>query len=270
MKKNPSPVEEKSVSDEIKEVVVDDQKELETPEVKPDPKPELPQPDSRFEEYEEEKKKLERDRNALGFQNRKLEEELKRQKELLERIQRQTEKPVSVEDDFERESEKVAESDWKKAVDMRAKRIAEEKIKEILEKRDQEAQLRQTQQQTESVFEQSKSEVITRHPELLDENSEKFKAYTQVINENPELLRYPTGPKIAMRLMETRFTSQPQEEVDRLKRVAAGSVTTSRINSSVPGKIPLSKEQQEFCKANGIKFEAYAKSLSSSSKGEVS
>lgn len=219
--------------------------------------------------------------SKLFYELRQME---KRNKELLESLQKsQQVRPVratenSDEDsEFERETEQIAQTDWKRAVDLRAQRLAEKitdkKMKEFQEsqqKAQEEQNLKNSYLQLE---ERSKQKVLKEFPDLLDENSEVFKEYMGIFNreivEDPYFMNNPrkhelVANELRARSGHSRPASNP--EVDRLRRVAAGS---SASNRSVPtqNRISLTQEEIDLCDKSGIPYASYARNKKILEKG---
>jgi hypothetical protein len=85
----------------------------------------------------------------------------------------------------------LAKKDWKKAVDLRSKIQAEDRIAASTQTVD-----------FNRVLEDSKQVVLRRHPELNDPNSEKAKIYRNIVIANPEYTQQKKGPLTAMYEME--------------------------------------------------------------------
>lgn len=219
--------------------------------------------------------------SKLFYELRQME---RRNKELLESIQKsQQVRPTreveqSDEDsEFERETEQVAQTDWKRAVDLRAERLAKKIASEQIAKF-QEAQAKQQEEQNaKSSFlqleERSKQKVLKEYPELLDESSETFKEYMGIFNkeivEDPSFMSNPrkfelVANELRSRSGYSRTSSNP--EVDRLKRVAAGS---SASNRSVPSqnRITLTQEEIDLCDKSGIPYANYSRNKKMMEKG---
>jgi len=168
----------------------------------------------------------------------------------------------------------LAKTDWKKAVDMRSKMQAEDQIS-------------QSSQTTEfnRVMEESKTSVLTRHPELNDPNSEKAKVYRNIVTANPEYTNQKKGPLSAMYEMEDYMEKNmgyKREDIVKaeLNARADESARHSRVqltsttghNLSGGNKIIISKDEMDFCKLQGIDPKVYAtnkKKLESAGKGGV-
>jgi len=107
---------------------------------------------------------------------------------------------------------------------------------------------------------------MDKHPELNDVTSIKYTTYRQIVEEHPEYLTNTHGPILAMHDMEERLREQGVPDTSTQKLVQKEVMRQVRTNGAVipkgsavssSGKNVLSKEQKEFCDANGIKYENY-------------
>lgn len=206
----------------------------------------------------------------LRWQERQLERDRKEIDELKNRFSNltlaQAEPPATVEED---EIDKLANQDWKKAVEL----LAERKIEEIAQRQ------RADEQQNLSIqeLEQSKTRVRSKYPSIDHEESEEAKVYMEVLNENPGLLRNVYGPELAMYKMEERMRSQgrvPEEvkpiidkELARRSRVQATSLPGGRP-ASKPNTYVLTREQKEYCDFHNISYDQYARTAKNLESGE--
>jgi hypothetical protein len=168
------------------------------------------------------------------------------------------------------ELDKLAQTDWKAAVG----RIAEEKFKQLSTVEKQQIKEATQQQETAQLMEKNSQFVVSRHPELEDETSEKSQLYQSILKNNPRLITSPDGPLLVMYEMETELRKQGYDvdgniktrveaEKERITRVTASTLPSSRV--TVTGnKIVLTREQREFCDQNGISYEDYARTLKNS------
>ena len=164
-----------------------------------------------------------------------------------------------------------AKQDWKGAVDLRSKINAENTY--------------QTQQQVSkeaTALEASKKVAMERHPELLNDTSEKSKIFIQILEENPRYKTDPKGPIHAMRDMEERMKElgyKPEEivaaeksgvkrEQDRQSRVALSSTQGRHASTGAGRKIQLTAQDLEFCKFHNIDPKEFAKSKHKLQKSE--
>ena len=171
--------------------------------------------------------------------------------------------------------DELAKTDWKKAVDLRAEIKARQQYHEQSASAD-----------FNKVLEESKSEVLRRHPELSDQTSEKSKLFRNIVTVSPEYTTMKKGPIHAMREMEDYMEQNlgykreeivkaenkaRQSEQDRLNRVQITS--TAGRNVSTANKVTLTKDEMEFCNLQGIDPKVYAankkKLESSGSKGGI-
>lgn len=170
-------------------------------------------------------------------------------------------KPASVPQD---EWDQKLEKDWKGTVRELARLEAEELRKADRERERAEAEIMRTNQ----ILNNNKMEVLKKHKELEDETSHKAEVYRQVLTERPEYLNNPFGPVLAMRDMEDRLRESGyldesikpivQKEVNRQVRTNA-SASPKGTSSPNQKTVVLTKEQKEFCDANNIKYDNYAK-----------
>jgi len=170
--------------------------------------------------------------------------------------------------------DELAKKDWKKAVDLRSKIQAEERI----------AASTQTTE-FNRVLEESKLAALKRHPELNDPNSEKSKIYRNIVVANPEYTNQKKGPLTAMYEMEDymeRNMGYKREEIVKAERQARADeasrynrvqlTSTTGHNISEGNRVVVSKDEMEFCKLQGIDPKVYAmnkKKLAASGKGGI-
>lgn len=170
-------------------------------------------------------------------------------------------KPANVPQD---EWDQKLEKDWKGTVRELARLEAEEIRKQEKEFERQQAEKNEAM----TLLNRNKLQVLQKHQELNDENSPKAEIFRQVIQEHPEYTTNPFGPVLAMRDMEDRLREQGvydepvkqivTKEVARQVRTNAGSVAKGATGAT--GKtVVLSKEQKDFCDANNIKYQDFAK-----------
>jgi hypothetical protein len=169
----------------------------------------------------------------------------------------------------------LAKRDWKKAVDLRAEIKARQQYEEQTK----------TQEFTR-VLEDSKNQVLQRHPELGDEASEKSKIYRNIVTANPEYVNMKEGPLFAMYKMEEFMEKNMgykredivkaeqkarEDEQGRLNRVSLTSTTGRTVSSD--NKIILTKDEQDFCELQGLDPKVYAtnkkKLATSGNKGGI-
>ena len=154
-------------------------------------------------------------------------------------------------------------------------RVAEKKFeakwaaKEAEQYAEREAAARRTK------YASAEAEVLSVYPELnsLDQHPEIAAVWSQAISANPDLLQEVRGPVLMMREMEKLMAAQGQQPRS-YQRVTAesrlpggpkrpvGVTPITRPGSSAP-TYTLTREQKEFCDANGIKYEHYAKHAAS-------
>lgn len=156
------------------------------------------------------------------------------------------------------------QKDWKGTI----REMARQEAVEIRKQEVEQNRIEQQRQQTTQLLENNKMQVLKKHTELNDETSQKAELYRQVLQERPEYLSNPFGPVLAMRDMEDRLrdlgvvdnsTRQVVEkEVARQTRTNGGTIPKGS-NVQNKNSVTLSKDQKEFCDANGIKYENFAK-----------
>lgn len=222
-------------------------------------------------------------RNQMFYEMRQQEKKLLAQQqrmmeELANRIsgtKAQPQNGTSKLDEFDEEVERVAQTDWRKAVDMRAERIAqklyEEKIKAKQEEDKQESQ-RQTAMRIEA---KGREKVLAEYPDIMDESTPEFRAYMEIynreINDDPLFMYNPRKhelilPELREKMGGSNRRESSNPEIDRLKRVAAGVQTPSRQNTT-SNKIMLTQDEVEMCKRSGIPIETYARTKKLGSAG---
>lgn len=190
---------------------------------------------------------------------------------------RQTETPKVSEYEFPSDLNERAQNRWQDGVvpiaETVAEKIAEKKIRAILEEREKKQYEAQTLLNRASQIEASKNRVLKKHPELNDESSDKFQEYVQVLNENPDLRDNPRGPELLMYEMEERLrskTSPNTQEAERLKRVAAGTAPVGRTSAGGKKTFTLTQEEIDMCERAGLSPKAYAQAKEANLKEGVS
>lgn len=178
--------------------------------------------------------------------------------------QPQTQQPLVKKDEPVDEWDKKLQTNWRGTVE----ELAEAKFNAMMQKQSEKQAAEYQRQQTSQLLENNKMQVLKKHIELNDETSQKAELYRQVLQERPEYLNNPFGPVLAMRDMEDRLrdlgvvdnsTRQVVEkEVARQTRTNGGALPKG---STVQNKnsVTLSKDQKEFCDANNIKYENFAR-----------
>ena len=162
------------------------------------------------------------------------------------------------------ELDQLAQKDWKSAV----RKLAKEEAESIRKVEREEENRIKTNQYLSSALEKSKQEVMARHPEIEnDPTSEKAQIFQRIVQEHPDYLTNPYGPKLAMNDMESELRSKGwiepdinkrvEKEVDRRSRVIKTNISKDKVTSD--SKITLDATEQEFCKVNSIPYEDYAK-----------
>lgn len=178
--------------------------------------------------------------------------------------EQQPTQPVIKKEEPVDEWDKKLQTNWRGTVE----ELAEAKFNKMMEVQAQKQAAEYQRQQTSQLLENNKTQVLKKHTELNDETSQKAEIYRQVLQERPEYLSNPFGPVLAMRDMEDRLRdlgvvdNSTRQVVD--KEVARQTRTNGGVipkGSTVQSKnsVTLSKDQKEFCDANGIKYENFAK-----------
>lgn len=211
-------------------------------------------------------------RNQMFYEQRQLEKKiLAQQKQMMEefvqRISGSNTQAKATEklDEFDEEVERVAQTDWRKAVDMRAERIADKKLEEKLKAREEEQRNQDTRNQAARIEAKGRDKVLNEFPNILDESTPEFKAYMEVYNaevaEDPLFIYNPRKHEIVLPELREKMKGKSYDanpEIERLKRVAAGASTPSRPNTA-SNKIMLTQEEISMCKRSGIPIETYAR-----------
>ena|SRR3990167_2503315 len=185
--------------------------------------------------------------NTREYNNRKL-------SEINEKLERLIPKaPERKEDDLD----KVVQENWQAGV--------EGVVERVLTKYNQKNQALSEEQQIAKILEESKTKVMSKHPELSDPESPKAKEFLRVLEENPDFRSNPRGPILAAYEMENRLKSHdtieskdrtmPQEKEARAKgaRVPAGT------SPGVRRDYTLTRQDVDFCRLNNINPENYKK-----------
>ena len=168
------------------------------------------------------------------------------------------------------EIDKLAQTDWKAAVN----KLAERQTREILKKEREGIKEQQELLQTKNTMETNTQSVVGKHPELNEEGSEKSTIFQSILSNNPRWRTSPDGPLLVMYEMENELRKRGydvegnvhqkvEKEVSRIARASSISLPSSRQTIST-NKIVLSREQREFCDQNGMSYEDYARTLSKS------
>lgn len=163
------------------------------------------------------------------------------------------------------------QKDWKGTVE----ELAEARLEAKLKEREEKARIESEKQRTMQLLEDNKRKVLERHQELNDETSQKANIYRDVLTKHPEYLANPFGPVLAMRDMEDELKSmgiidEPTKSVvqkEVARQVRTNGAVIPKGTSTNTKSITLTKEQKEFCDANGIAYEAYVKNIKRQSNG---
>ena len=255
------------------DVIVDPSEPEETPDqqvvVDLDKKPDAAKADDKPKPDTKPSQDFSKLNNTIAYQTRKLEQAMRELAEVRTQLASRPqptapEKPQNLD-----EIDEIAQKDWKQGVKRVVEKDIEDKIQEILAKRDAAITEANRRNSAEAELDKSRQTVLQEYPEIEDETSEISQIYRQVIMEDQSILRNPHGPEIAMGRMERRLRQMGRvlpslkpvvdKEVNRLARAGASSV----IGKQAPpnGKITLTKDQKEFCDHNKISYEQYAKHL---------
>ena len=247
----------------VTEVTVDLEKPIE-PEKEPAKPEPTPKPD-------QEVVKL---RNTIAYQTRKLEQAMREMTEVKNKL---NEKPKVQTQEPEDEIDREAQLDWKRGVKMLVEKEfnIEEKVNEIIAKRDQARHELERKSMLDSELEKSKTLVLSKYPTIEDEATSEATFYRQVLNEDPSLLSNVHGPEIAMYRMEEKLRTSGitpsnvkpivDKEVNRLVRAGASNVVGRQ--GSPNGKVSLTKEQETFCDRYNIPYDQYKRNLKSQETG---
>lgn len=158
--------------------------------------------------------------------------------------------------------DQVVQVDWKKAVNM----LAEKKAREILEQEERRRKEELDKQNVQEIYNRSRNKVVERYPGFAqEEDSPEARTYSQMYEEDPTLWHNPQGPEIAMYRMEERLRANPPKrtptdidlEVQRRTRIASAYVPSGTVPTS--NKIVMTKAEQQYCDANNIPYDQYAK-----------
>lgn len=211
-------------------------------------------------------------RNQMFYEMRQQEKKiLAQQRQMMEEmIQRMSPsgQPKQVReqlDEFDEEVERVAQTDWRKAVDMRAERIAEKKMEDKFKQLEEKRKDEDTRSSALRVEAKGRDKVLAEFPNIMDESSPEFRTYMDIYNretsEDPLFVYNPRKHELILPELKERMKGNSPSfnpEIDRLKRVAAGASTPSRQNSS-SDKIMLTQDEIKMCKNSGIPIETYAR-----------
>jgi len=171
--------------------------------------------------------------------------------------------------------EMLEKGDWRTPV----KQLAQKEFQEMMARQQAEWSELQARSVKMSTLEKSKQTVRERYPDIDDPDSEISRKYQKVLAENPQYLQNEFGPTLAMRDMEDELRQEGrldefskkivEKEIIRQTRAGIGAVPKNNVQTS-GNKIVLTKEQKDFCDANDIKYQDYAKFLRGNSREGVS
>lgn len=171
--------------------------------------------------------------------------------------------------------DKLAQKDWKAAVNQ----LAEAKFQELKKQEKEQLDKEQSNLQIAQLIEQNSQTVLKTHPELEESDSEKSQIFQSILNNNPRWRTSPDGPLLTMYEMEKELrkrgydvdgsiTRTAENATQRVVKTVSASLPTSRTITNNSNKIVLSREQKEFCDQNGISYEDYARTLRKSGEKE--
>ena len=242
VEETPKPVEEEKL-----DVVIEDETPKETPPAKVEERPK-PTPES----YESIKNKLYAQDRIISRLQREWEE-----KRPTPPTVKEEETPVAMD-----RIDKLAQTDWKAAVI----ELSKEGAKELIAKERQLLQQEREIQEINQIREKEAEFVIGRHPELNEADSEKSQIFQKILNDNPRWRTSPDGPRLTMREMEDELRARgyevatPKREPESKPRSMDTILPPSR-QTTPSNRVVLTREQRDFCDANGMKYEDYAKTL---------
>lgn len=213
-------------------------------------------------------------RNQMFYEQRQLEKKiLSQQRQMMEEfVQRiagtnntQAQKATEKLDEFDEEVERVAQTDWRKAVDMRAERKAEELYEKKMKAREEEDRNKTTREHSARIEAKGREKVLNEFPNIMDESTPEFRTYMEIYNaevaDDPLFMYNPRKHEIVLPELREKMKGKAVDtnpEIDRLRRVAAGASTPSRPNVA-SNKIMLTQEEIAMCKRSGIPIETYAR-----------
>ena len=168
------------------------------------------------------------------------------------------------------EIDKLAQKDWKAAVN----KLVESKTREMIQADKSQIEQEKNYQLSAQSMEKNSQFVLQRHPELEDTTGEKSQIFQSVLEGNPQWKTSPDGPLLTMYQMEDELRKRGYDidgtiknrvemEKARLMAASASGLPTSRTAVS-NNKIVLNREQKDFCDQNGVSYEDYARTLKKS------
>lgn len=199
--------------------------------------------------------------NTRGWNERKISNLESKIDQLLKGAQ----SPIQKTDTPVTEWDEKLQKNWKGTVE----ELADARVDAKMREREERSRQENERVANANLLESNKISVLKRHKELNDETSQKAEVYRQVIQEHPEYLSNVFGPVLAMRDMEEKLresgyvddTVRPivDKEVARQVRTNGSAVAKGNSNPSSSKTITLTKDQKEFCDANNLKYQEYAK-----------
>jgi len=263
---------------------IKDEKEIDDPIIEDEDQEEETEDELEIDLDEEEDKssREEKDRNkafaSMRIENKQLKDSVDKLNQTVSELSNTSAQKTSIkaEDTYsdipktDEEWDKLAQTDWKKAVDLRSIQNAQNILKQ-----------QQHAEKSESTLTESKQKVLAVHPELNDNNSEKAKIYLSILDQNPDYLTQPRGPLYAMRDMEDYMENTlgykrgeirsaekagAQREASRQNRIVLNKGAGRSGTETTGNKVVLSKDEMEFCKFQEIDPKEYAKNKQKLSK----
>jgi hypothetical protein len=206
--------------------------------------------------------KIRKQLNGLSYMGRQFNELSKK----LDGLQYQPQQKVQA-DGTKDPYDEMVEKDWKQAV----RTLAREEAQAIRQQQIQQENQRQLEQQKVNILEQSKQKVMSKYPEINDQDSEIAKKYMKILSQNQDYLRNDRGPLLAMRDMEDELRDEGrldevskravEKEVNRQVRTGAATLPRTSNGATNSNKISLTREQKELCDNHNIRYEDYASML---------
>lgn len=186
--------------------------------------------------------------NTREYNTRKLQE-------INDKLERLMPKPVVTGDE---DLDELVQRDWKMGI--------QKMVEKTIEKKQQMTEAQTNEQRVAQILEESKSKVMSKHPELSDPENPKTKEFLKVLDENPDFRTNPRGPLLAAYEMENRLKAHDTLNSKETKVPNQGKEQRSRAASVPAGTSPaqkssysLSKADMDFCRLNNINPENYKK-----------
>ena len=235
-----------------------------------DPKPKEETPEPKFLSAEEAAKLHSR----IEYLNRKQEKTLQQIQEMMENFKGRQDVPAIEEvADPEDEIDKLAEKDWKKAVDA----LADKRIKQALEEREAiQAEERQKYMHALAVN-KSSQRVLKEFPEIADNGTEICELYAEALElekqDDPSVLGNTRGPEIVRDRMKElarergislkrdkeEIDSKVEEELKRRTRAQATAGAGRPAPSGKGGTVSLTDDEIALAERLNVPLEQIAK-----------